>query len=108
MPEEREVFANPSVDEHLRMGEHPPVAGAHRWTAEQIEGQTPRIVPQVGECIQDMRRKGVSVVLGEQKLAVALRASKDGAVLGDGRIVLEGGPRQLESAQTLLAQWLAV
>src|SRR5215470_14818380 len=32
VPEEREVFANLTVDENLRMGEQPPVAGAARWT----------------------------------------------------------------------------
>ena len=32
VPEEREVFANLTVDENLRMGEQPAVPGAHRWT----------------------------------------------------------------------------
>jgi branched-chain amino acid transport system ATP-binding protein len=153
VPEEREVFANLSVDENLRMGEQPSVAGAHRWTVEQMfdyfprlkerrntgagslsggeqqmlticrsllgnplvmlideptEGLAPRIVTQVGECMQDMRRKGVSVVLVEQKLAIALKVSTHVAVMGHGRIVFEGSPRQLECDQALLAQWLAV
>ena len=36
VPEEREVFANLTVDENLRMGEQPAVLGATRWTVEQI------------------------------------------------------------------------
>jgi branched-chain amino acid transport system ATP-binding protein len=153
VPEEREVFANLSVDENLRMGEQPPVPGAQRWTVEQMfdyfprlkerrntkagslsggeqqmlticrsllgnpllmlideptEGLAPKIVAQVGECIRDMHRRGVSVVLVEQKLAIALKVSTRVCVMGHGRIVFEGSPQQLESDRPLLAQWLAV
>ena len=153
VPEEREVFANLTVDENLRMGEQPPVAGAVRWTVAQMfdyvpalksrrstragslsggeqqmlticrsllgnplailideptEGLAPRIVAQVAECIQDMQRQGVSVVLVEQKLAIALKVSTRVCVMGHGRIVFEGTPQQLESDPALLAQWLAV
>ena len=120
VPEEREVFANLTVDENLRMGEQPAAAGATRWTVDDMfayfprlkerrntkagslsggeqqmlticrsllgnpqvilideptEGLAPRIVAAVGECIRDMHRKGVSVVLVEQKLAIALKVS---------------------------------
>jgi len=153
VPEEREVFANLTVDENLRMGEQPGVPGAPRWTLAQMfdyfprlkerrhtqagslsggeqqmltmcrsllgnprlilideptEGLAPRIVAQVGECIQDMRRQGVSVLLVEQKLAIALKVSTRVCVMGHGRIVFEGSPRELEADQALLAQWLAV
>ena len=153
VPEEREVFANLTVDENLRMGEQPGAAGAPRWTVQQMfdyfprlkerrntragslsggeqqmltmcrsllgnpkvilideptEGLAPMIVAQVGECIVDMRRKGVSVVLVEQKLAIALKVSSRVCVMGHGRIVFEGTPQQLESDPELLAQWLAV
>ncbi|NUZ05296.1 ABC transporter ATP-binding protein [Piscinibacter koreensis] len=153
VPEEREVFANLTVDENLRMGEQPPVAGAHRWSIQEMfdyfpqlqerrstragnlsggeqqmlticrsllgnplailideptEGLAPKIVAQVGECIQDMHRKGLSVVLVEQKLAIALKVSSRVCVMGHGRIVFEGSPQQLESDRDLLAQWLAV
>jgi branched-chain amino acid transport system ATP-binding protein len=153
VPEEREVFANLTVDENLRMGEQPPAPGAPRWTVQQMfdyfprlqerrhtqagslsggeqqmlticrsllgnplvmlideptEGLAPKIVAQVGECIQDMSRKGVSVLLVEQKLAIALKVSSRVCVMGHGRIVFEGSPRELESDRALLAQWLAV
>lgn len=153
VPEEREVFANLTVDENLRMGEQPPAPGAHRWTAEQMfdyfprlkerrgtkagslsggeqqmlticrsllnnplvilideptEGLAPKIVAQVGECIREMHRKGVSVVLVEQKLAIALKVSTRVCVMGHGRIVFEGRPAQLQSDEGLLARWLAV
>ena len=153
VPEEREVFANLTVDENLRMGEQPPVTGAPRWSVQQMfdyfprlkerrqtlagslsggeqqmlticrsllgnplvilvdeptEGLAPKIVAQVGECIQDMQRQGVSVVLVEQKLAIAMQVSTRVCVIGHGRIVFEGSPQQLQSDQALLAQWLAV
>ena len=67
-----------------------------------------QIVAQVGECIRDMHRRGVSVVLVEQKLAIALKVSSRVCLVGHGRIVFEGSPEQLQSDAALLAQWLAV
>ena len=59
---------------------------------EPTEGLAPKIVAQVGECIEDMHRRGVSVVLVEQKLAIALKVSSRVCVMGHGRIVFEGTP----------------
>jgi branched-chain amino acid transport system ATP-binding protein len=153
VPEEREVFANLTVEENLHMGEQPAVAGAYRWTVEQMfdyfprlkerrntragsmsggeqqmlticrsllgnplvilideptEGLAPKIVAQVGECIRDMHSKGVSVILVEQKLVIALKVSTRVCVMGHGRIVYEGAPEELASNEQLLAEWLAV
>jgi branched-chain amino acid transport system ATP-binding protein len=153
VPEEREVFANLTVDENLRMGEQPAQPGAPRWTVRQMfdyfprleerrhtragslsggeqqmlticrsllgnprvilideptEGLAPMIVAQVADCIRDMRARGVSVVLVEQKLAIALKVSDRVCVMGHGRIVFEGAPAQLQSDPALLSQWLAV
>ena len=153
VPEEREVFANLTVDENLRMGEQRAAEGAHRWTIdamfdyfprlkerrntkagsmsggeqqmlticrsllgnprlmlidEPTEGLAPKIVAQVGECIKDMHAKGVSVVLVEQKLAIALKVSTRVCVMGHGQIVFEGTPQQLVDDRTLQADWLAV
>jgi len=153
VPEEREVFANLTVDENLRMGEQTPVPGAHRWRIEDMfdyfprlkerrntragsmsggeqqmltmcrsllgnplvllvdeptEGLAPKIVAQVAECIRDMHRKGVSVVLVEQKLAIALKVSTRVCVMGHGRIVFEGTPQELSANEKLVAEWLAV
>jgi branched-chain amino acid transport system ATP-binding protein len=153
VPEEREVFANLSVDENLQMGEQRATPGATRWTAadmfgyfprlkerrntkagslsggeqqmlticrslmgnplvmlidEPTEGLAPKIVAAVGECIADIRRRGVSVVLVEQKLAIALQVSTRVCVMGHGQIVFEGTPAQLAGDEALLAEWLAV
>ncbi|KQP17839.1 ABC transporter ATP-binding protein [Pseudorhodoferax sp. Leaf267] len=153
VPEEREVFANLTVDENLRMGEQNAAPGAARWTLQDMfgyfprlrerrntragslsggeqqmlticrsllgnplvilideptEGLAPRIVADVAECIRDMHRKGVSVVLVEQKLAIALKVSTRVCVMGHGQIVFEGTPRELAEDAELQAQWLAV
>ena len=153
VPEEREVFANLTVDENLRMGEQRAAEGAHRWTIdamfdyfprlkerrntkagsmsggeqqmlticrsllgnprlmlidEPTEGLAPKIVAQVGECIVDMHRKGLSVVLVEQKLAIALKVSTRVCLMGHGRIVFEGTPQALTADPQLVSEWLAV
>ena len=75
---------------------------------EPTEGLAPKIVAQVAECIQDMHRRGVAVVLVEQKLAIALKVSTRVCVMGHGQIVFEGSPRQLAEDAALQAEWLAV
>jgi branched-chain amino acid transport system ATP-binding protein len=75
---------------------------------EPTEGLAPKVVATVAECITDMRGKGVSVVLVEQKLAIALKVSSRVCVMGHGRIVFEGSPKELAEDKQLLADWLAV
>jgi branched-chain amino acid transport system ATP-binding protein len=75
---------------------------------EPTEGLAPKIVATVAECIKDMQQKGVSVVLVEQKLAIALKVSSRVCVMGHGRIVFEGTPKELVADEKLLADWLAV
>ena len=75
---------------------------------EPTEGLAPKIVAAVAECIRDMHRRGVSVVLVEQKLAIALKVSTRVCVMGHGRIVFEGTPQALMADEQLLADWLAV
>ena len=75
---------------------------------EPTEGLAPQIVAAVSDCIQDIHRRGVSVVLVEQKLTIALRVSTRMCVMGHGRIVREGTPQEIAGNEELLAQWLAV
>ena len=75
---------------------------------EPTEGLAPKIVEAVGQCILDMRRHGVSVLLVEQKLAIALKVSDRVCVMGHGQIVFEGTPSEVSANDRLLADWLAV
>jgi branched-chain amino acid transport system ATP-binding protein len=75
---------------------------------EPTEGLAPKIVAVVGEVIQDIHRRGVSVVLVEQKLTIALKVSSRVCVMGHGRIVFEGTPDELTGNAQLMKDWLAV
>ncbi len=75
---------------------------------EPTEGLAPKIVQVVAECIRDIHSRGVSVVLVEQKLAIALKVSSRVCVMGHGRIVFEGTPDELKANQQLMNDWLAV
>ncbi len=75
---------------------------------EPTEGLAPKVVTIVGEAIQDIHRRGVSVVLVEQKLTIALKISTHVCLLGHGHIVFSGSPDELTGSPQLLKDWLAV
>ncbi len=75
---------------------------------EPTEGLAPKIVAVVAEVIRDINRRGVSVLLVEQKLTIALKVSQRVCVMGHGRIVFEGPPQELQDHPTLMEEWLAV
>jgi len=62
---------------------------------EPTEGLAPRLVEQIGELIQEIARRGIAVLLVEQKLTIALKISHRVYVMGHGRIVFEGTPAAL-------------
>ena len=51
---------------------------------------------------------GVSVILVEQKLTIALKISTHVCLLGHGHIVFRGAPDELTGNPKLLKDWLAV
>ena len=75
---------------------------------EPTEGLAPLIVAQVGELLVDIARRGVAILLVEQKLAIALRISHRLYVMGHGRIVFEGAPAELAARADVRQQWLEV
>lgn len=75
---------------------------------EPTEGLAPKIVAVVADMIRDINRRGVSVVLVEQKLTIALKVSDRVCVMGHGQIVFEGTPGELTSNEKLMEEWLAV
>ncbi|MFZ3474125.1 MULTISPECIES: ABC transporter ATP-binding protein [unclassified Streptomyces] len=54
---------------------------------EPSDGLAPLVVAQVGEVIREVSAQGVSVVLVEQNLGLALSVARDVAVMRKGRIV---------------------
>jgi branched-chain amino acid transport system ATP-binding protein len=75
---------------------------------EPTEGLAPLIVAQVGDLISEIARRGVAILLVEQKLSIAMRISHRVYVMGHGRIVFEGTPQELNASQTVRKEWLEV
>ncbi len=75
---------------------------------EPTEGLAPKIVEQVGEFLRTLKARGVSVLLIEQKLTIAMAISDRVLVMGHGRLVFEGGPEALRTDANTRQEWLEV
>ncbi|MBL0149046.1 MAG: ABC transporter ATP-binding protein [Ideonella sp.] len=75
---------------------------------EPTEGLAPKIVEQVAEYLRELKRRGISVLLVEQKLTIALEVSQRCLVMGHGQIVFEGTPAQLKADGEVRREWLEV
>lgn len=75
---------------------------------EPTEGLAPQIVKQVGEFLEQIAASGMSVLLIEQKLSIALKVSQRLYVMGHGEIVFEGTPGDLEANESVRKEWLEV
>jgi branched-chain amino acid transport system ATP-binding protein len=75
---------------------------------EPTEGLAPKIVELVAEYLRELRRRGISVLLVEQKLTIALEVSERCLVMGHGQIVFEGTPAQLKADAYVRKEWLEV
>jgi branched-chain amino acid transport system ATP-binding protein len=75
---------------------------------EPTEGLAPKIVELVAEYLRELKRRGVSVLLVEQKLTIALEVADRCLVMGHGQIVFEGTPTQLRGDAYVRKEWLEV
>jgi len=75
---------------------------------EPTEGLAPKIVELVAEYLQALRARGLSVLLIEQKLTIALKISDRCLVMGHGSVVFEGSPEALRQDATTRKEWLEV
>jgi branched-chain amino acid transport system ATP-binding protein len=75
---------------------------------EPTEGLAPKIVEQMATLFGEISSRGVSILLVEQKLTIALRISQRLYVMGHGRIVFEGTPADLQADETIRKEWLEV
>ena len=75
---------------------------------EPTEGLAPKIVELVAEYLKELKNRGVSVLLVEQKLAIALDISNRLYVMGHGQIVFEGTPADLKANEAVRKEWLEV
>ncbi len=75
---------------------------------EPTEGLAPKIVALVADYLLALKEKGISVLLVEQKLAIALDISQRVYVMGHGAIVFEGTPAALRADAAVRKEWLEV
>jgi branched-chain amino acid transport system ATP-binding protein len=75
---------------------------------EPTEGLAPKIVELVGEYLKALQKKGLAVLLVEQKLTIALDISQRCYVMGHGEMVFHGTPDELRNDQYVRKEWLEV
>jgi branched-chain amino acid transport system ATP-binding protein len=75
---------------------------------EPTEGLAPKIVEQVAAYLLALKARGLSVLLIEQKLTIALEISQRCVVMGHGRVVFEGTPAELKANAAVRKEWLEV
>ena len=75
---------------------------------EPTEGLAPKIVDLVAEYLNTLKNRGISILLVEQKLAIALEISQRVYVMGHGSIVFEGSPADLRGNGAIRKEWLEV
>ena len=75
---------------------------------EPTEGLAPKIVELVGQYLQLLKARGLSVLLIEQKLTIAMAISDRALVMGHGSIVFEGTPDSLRADAATRREWLEV
>ena len=75
---------------------------------EPTEGLAPKIVELVAGYLKELKNRGVSVLLVEQKLTIALEISERCYVMGHGSIVFEGTPTDLRANADVRKEWLEV
>ena len=75
---------------------------------EPTEGLAPKIVEQVAALFQEVKKRGISILLVEQKLAITLDISERLYVMGHGAIVFEGTPEDVRTNAAMRKEWLEV
>jgi len=75
---------------------------------EPTEGLAPQMAALVGRCLQTLKADGLSVLLIEQKMTLAMAISSRVLVMGHGRIVFDGTPASLQADAAIRQEWLAV
>jgi len=75
---------------------------------EPTEGLAPKLVQLVAEFLKALQGRGISVLLIEQKLTIALDIAHRLYVMGHGHMVFDGTPEQLRGNRLIRQEWLEV
>lgn len=75
---------------------------------EPTEGLSPQMTKRVADLLNEISNRGVSILLVEQKLSIAMKISDRVYVMGHGQIVFEGTPAELDKREDIRKEWLEV
>ena len=75
---------------------------------EPTEGLSPQMTTRVADLLNEISSRGVSILLVEQKLSIAMKISHRVYVMGHGQIVFEGTPAELDKRDDIRKEWLEV
>lgn len=75
---------------------------------EPTEGLAPKLIDVVGQLLEKIATRGLSILLIEQKLTIALKISHRIYIMGHGKIVFEGTPDDLRNNDSIRQEWLEV
>jgi branched-chain amino acid transport system ATP-binding protein len=75
---------------------------------EPTEGLAPMVVELVGRFLLELRERGLSILLIEQKLTIAMQISQRVYVMGHGHMVFGGTPDELRTNKIIRQEWLEV
>ena len=75
---------------------------------EPTEGLAPIIVDTIGELIQELRSRGVTILLSEQNVAFSLECADRAYIIDQGRIVYNNTIAELRQDADAMKRYLAV
>jgi branched-chain amino acid transport system ATP-binding protein len=75
---------------------------------EPTEGLSPQMVQKVAEVLKEIANRGISTLLVEQKLSIAMDIAHRVYVMGHGQVVFEGTPAELKEREDVRKEWLEV
>ena len=75
---------------------------------EPTEGLSPQMTQKVAGLLKEIARRGVAILLVEQKLAIAMDIAHRVYVMGHGKMVFEGTPGELKARDDVRKEWLEV
>ena len=75
---------------------------------EPSQGLAPMVVELVVEMLRELKSEGVSMLLVEQSLQMALDLAERVYILDQGRVVFDGAAQELKNNDQLTASYLGV
>ncbi len=75
---------------------------------EPSEGLAPIVVREIGRVLVHLKREGLSILLVEQNVPLALRIADRVYVMSKGQIVYDGSPDELDAAEDVKRRYLGI